>query len=178
MSGIGTGTQYGSSITYEKALNFYVTDKPYKQGKTWNGALIWGDPNHWLDPINLVEDANDNAVWNTGEDRAGGTASKLDGDVRVVNSNTQNLSPFDINNNGFIELPVASNPSSVNSRYEYTKKQIRKHTITHEMGHAVGAADQNHNDDSDCLMYKYSNNWSRDDKFGGVAKGKIQIHNK
>ncbi|HVP80104.1 MAG TPA: thrombospondin type 3 repeat-containing protein [Thermodesulfobacteriota bacterium] len=177
-SGIGTGTQYGSSITYEKALNFYVTDKPYKKGKTWDGVSTWGDPNNWLDPINLVEDANDNAVWNTGEDKTGGTASKLDGDVRVMNSYTQDLSPFDINNNGLIELPVASNPSSVESRYEYTKKQVRKHTITHEMGHAVGAADQNHNDDSDCLMYKYSNNWSRDDKFGSVAKGKIQIHNK
>ena len=178
MSGIGTGILYGSSITYEKALNFYFTDKPYKQGKTWNGVSAWGDPNYSLDPINLVEDKNDNAVWNTGEDKTGGTASKLDGDVRVVNSYTQNLSPFDINSNGLIELPVASNPSSVLSRYEYTKKQILKHTITHEMGHAVGAADQYHNDDSDCLMYKYSNNWSRDDKFGSVAKGKIQIHNK
>ena len=168
----------GQASRMGKPLISTVTDKTYKQGKTWNGVSAWGDPNYSLDPINLVEDKNDNAVWNTGEDKTGGTASKLDGDVRVVNSYTQNLSPFDINSNGLIELPVASSPSSVLSRYEYTKKQILKHTITHEMGHAVGAADQYHNDDSDCLMYKYSNNWSRDDKFGSVAKGKIQIHNK
>ena len=176
-SGIGTASRYGNSITYEKALKFYVTDKPYKTGKTWDGVSTWGNPNTWLDAINLVEDKNDNGIWNTGEDKTGGAASALDGDVRVVNSYTQNLSPFDINYNGLVELPVAGNPASVDSRYEYTKKQVLKHTITHEMGHGVGAADQNHNDDSGCLMYKYSNNWSRDGKFGSVAKGKIQIHN-
>ncbi len=177
-SSIGTSTQYGSSITYEKALNFYVTDKTYKDGNTWNGVSAWGAANGKLDPINLVEDTNDNGLWTTGEDKAGGKANSLDGDVRVLNSFAQALSPFDINNNNLIELPVASNPDSVDPRYEYTKRQILKHSITHEMGHAVAAADQNHNDDSDCLMYRYSNNWSRDDKFGSVAKGKIQIHNK
>jgi len=60
---------------------------------------------------------------------------------------------------------------------------VLKHTITHELGHAVGIP---HNDISDCLMSSTSSNWKRDGYFSsstdqnGVfrdAKSWIFIHN-
>jgi hypothetical protein len=71
---------------------------------------------------------------------------------------------------------VASSSGSIALGYEYTKAQVVKHTISHEMGHAVGVP-STHTEDASCLMYKYSNNWSRDGYFGPVAKGYIKIHN-
>jgi hypothetical protein len=172
----GSGTLYGSPIIYQKALNFYFTNRPYTDGQTWNGTS-WVAKNNRLDPLNLVEDKNDNGSFNTGEDFSAGTASILDGDFCNTSfSINRDLSPFDINNNSEVELPVASDPNSIDSDFQYKKKHVLKHTITHEMGHAVGVP-TSHTADSSCAMYQYSNNWSRDWKFGTTAKGCIKIHN-
>jgi hypothetical protein len=174
VSGIGTSTAYGSGTkTYQKALNYYFTDKPYRDRTPGTTGK--------LDPIIAVEDKDDDGVLDTGEDGSigGGVAGSLDGDVYYSAFTTSNkdLSPFDIDKNGKVELPVASNPNSINTDFEYTKKQVLKHTITHELGHAVGAADDTHNSDASCLMYQYSNNWRRDGFFSNSAKARIQIHN-
>ena len=56
---------------------------------------------------------------------------------------------------------------------EYTGAQVLKHTITHELGHAVGS---NHTQDSTDLMYEFSNNWKRDSHLGASA-AQVKIHN-
>jgi hypothetical protein len=173
----GSSSLYGSPTTYQKALNFYFTNKPYVDGQTWNGTS-WVNKDGKLNPLNLVEDKNDNGTFNTGEDFSAGTTGGMDGDVyKTPVSFTQDLSPFDIDKNGEVELPVASDPYSIDRDFEYKKKHVLKHTITHEMGHAVGVP-SSHTTDSSCTMYQYSNNWSRDWKFGTSAKGYIQIHNR
>jgi len=53
--------------------------------------------------------------------------------------------------------------------------RVIQHTITHEMGHAAGIS--GHCADSTCLMYQYSNNWSRDGHFCAGCRGALLIHN-
>jgi hypothetical protein len=170
VSGIGTATAYGSGTkTYQKALNYYFTDRPYRDRTPGTTGQ--------LDPLSGVEDKDDDGVKDSLEDANGSGA--LDGDLYYSSFTTANkdLSAFDIDKNGKVELPVAGKVSAINPDHEYTKKQVLKHTITHELGHAVGAADATHNSDPSCLMYQYSNNWSRDGFFSNSAKAKIQIHN-
>ena len=179
MSGIGNATAYGvNTTTYQKPLGYYFTDKPYMEGLTWVTGGTWTAANGTLDALPVVEDRDDDGVIDTGEDTMpGGTTGSLDGDkYRTPVSYARNLSPFDINRNGLVELPVASSSGSIVPGYEYTKAQVVKHTVTHEMGHAVGVP-STHTEDAGCLMYKYSNNWSRDGYFGPATKGYIKIHN-
>ena len=129
-----------------------------------------------MDPISNVEDKNDNGI----NDASGSTyetgcsTCPFKSDVLVAGSYNQQLTAFDINNNALVELPMASDPNNIDTNYEYTRAQVLKHTITHEMGHAVGMS---HNSDSTCVMYMYSNNWSRDGRFSNTAVGQIRIHN-
>ncbi len=180
-SPVGTATAYGVSNTYQISADSYFNDKPYKDQ---TGVLQPG--NAKLDPPTGVEDANDNGTIQTGEDK--NSNKLLDGDVYVAGSFVQQLSPFDIDNNGLVELPVATNPVTCTStnpntpagcidrNFEYTRAQTLKHTATHEIGHAVGMP-STHDSDSQCLMYTSSINWSRDYCFSTVAKGQIFIHN-
>jgi hypothetical protein len=158
---IGNAIVYGTGTTYQKALDYYFSDKPYIDG--------WGSlANGVLDPIGSVGDKNDNGVLDAGE-------TSLAGDlVTLAAPYAQTLTAFDINKNGMVELPVASDPNRIYTAYEYTRAQVLKHTITHEMGHAVGMS---HSTDSTCVMYQYSNNWSRDGKFSSYAIGQMKIHN-
>jgi predicted Zn-dependent protease len=76
-----------------------------------------------------------------------------------------------------VELPFQGNPDDSDlSEFEYSRAQVLKHTITHELGHAVGVP-ATHTDDSDCLMFRSSNNWSRDDRFGEAALSYMVIYN-
>jgi hypothetical protein len=159
------------ATTFQLALNNYFIQKPYIN-KTPGTA--------GLDPLSVVEDLNDNGVKNFPSpdvDRSPGN-NKLDGDqVSSKGTLNNNLTTFDINNNTKVELPVQSNPQDAYLyRFEYTKEQVLKHTITHELGHAVGVLAQ-HTDDSDCLMFRSSNNWSRDDRFGETAMSQMVIYN-
>jgi hypothetical protein len=181
-SGIGTAYTYGTSTTYQLALDYYFNDKPYKDGQTCTGAACYGTGTAWtaanfrLDPISKVEDRNDDGLntQSSGIYDTGCSTCPFKSDVLVAGSYNQQLTAFDINNNGMVELPVASDPNNIDPTYEYTKAQALKHTITHEMGHAVGMS---HNSDSTCVMYMYSNNWSRDGKFSNTAIGQMRIHN-
>jgi hypothetical protein len=174
---IGNATTYGSgTTTYQNALYYYFNDRPYKDGFTLSGTTWTGPANNKLDPIIKVEDQNDSGIneksagkWETGCD-----GCPFKSDVVVSGSYNQQLTAFDIDNNGLVELPLASDPNSIDRNYEYTKAQVLKHSITHEMGHSVGMG---HNSDSTCVMYEYSNNWSRDGKFSNYAIGQMSIHN-
>jgi hypothetical protein len=177
-SGIGSTYLYGISTTYQNALDYYFGDKPYKDGFTWNPTgNTWTNPvDNKLNPVGNVEDKNDN-----GNNDPSGTSYEtgclscpFKSDVLVSGSYNQHLTAFDIDNNGMVELPVASDPSSIDRTREYTKAHALKHTITHEVGHAVGMT---HSTDSSCVMYDSSVNWSRDGKFSNTAVGQMKIHN-
>jgi hypothetical protein len=131
-----------------------------------------------LDPIGKVEDRNDDGtntktsnptVWDTGSSGGPWRSDRV-----VSGSFNQVLTAFDIDNNGLVELPLASDPGNIDRTHEYTKAHVLKHTITHELGHAVG---MNHNYRSKCLMYNWSSDWSRDDYFSDIARGQMNIHN-
>jgi len=69
---------------------------------------------------------------------------------------------------------VVADPGSIPPENESTLQQVLKHTITHEMGHAVGMT---HNSNSDCVMYEYSQNWRRDHHFSDFALNQMRILN-
>lgn len=188
-SGIGDGLTYGSSTIYQRPIDCYadeegLMDRPYKDGTTLDPSSTslrngpWIPPDGELNPIARVEDANDNGKKDGGEDKNGNAS--LDGDNPVpLNSGQagppwrwdQNFSPFDIDGNKKVENPVAT--TTVNTTYEYTKAQIYKHVITHEMEHGVGIRYEN--EDPLCVMYRLSNNWSRDNHFNPDAAALIRI---
>jgi Tol biopolymer transport system component len=167
---LGDAGVYGSSTMYKMSLDGYFGDRPYQDKSPLN--------NQWLDAISAVEDKNDNGTDDkiSRKYESSGTSIQgtLDGDLVVIGSYTQQLTAFDVDANGSVELPVAGNPATIDRTHEYTRAQVLKHTITHEMGHAVGMP---HNSNSTCLMYEYSNDWSRDDAFSSTAKAQAQIHN-
>jgi hypothetical protein len=208
-SAVGNSTTYGSPKTYQLSLDSYFSDRPYKSGKLWNSTTKYWDPaNTVLDPVTQVEDKNDDGYYNAagycfknrttacssditcsaktagdtcclgGEDfpgtNTGGTAGKLDGDYYALPVGYgYDFSPFDINKNNKVELPVGD------TSFEYSKLQVLKHTITHEIGHALGVP-ASHTSDPDCVMFNYSINWKRDGLFGKTVKnnGYLMIHNK
>jgi predicted Zn-dependent protease len=129
-----------------------------------------------LDPLTIVEDVDDNGAKKfvspcaAGKDCDRNINGALDGDVYAKNGSfNNNLTMFDINNNGYVELPFRSNPVNIDRKYEFSEKQVLKHTITHEMGHAVGVP-TSHTAQSDCVMFSSSNNWKRDNNFGSTAR--------
>jgi hypothetical protein len=165
----GSANAYGSNcITFQVPLDHYFGDKPYRDG----GGCI--SANGVLDIIDDVEDGNDNGVTNGNEARRICKNGILDGDLYIPGSFSQDLSAFDYDNDFKIELPIASDPTTIDTNYEYTKMQVLKHTITHEIGHGIGMS---HNSDSTCLMYQYTTDWRRDETFSSTAKNQIQIHN-
>jgi len=192
----GNATAYGQPETYQKNLDHYFYDRPYIDGLTLSGGL-WLSPNDLLDPVDLVEDKDDDGILDLvcpkGRKPSGTICNEdingngtLDGDVKEYPPSSpryiRDLTAFDIDNDGFVELPYRKDPYTMSKdsgtptdTYEYTIEQCLKHTITHEMGHAVGIYD--HTEDSNCVMYSQSNNWSRDNYFSDVAKSQIMIHN-
>ncbi|MBI3248639.1 MAG: SBBP repeat-containing protein [Deltaproteobacteria bacterium] len=168
-SEIGTATEYGSPVTYQKPLDLYFADRPYLDGEPQDGLL---------NPVNAasVEDGNDNAVLDI---RKGLNEDKirngvLDGDQFVPGRFDQAFSALDVDQDGRVELPVVNLPSQIDPRFEYSKAQVLMQTITHEVGHAIGMT---HNEDANCLMYRLTPNWSRAHCVSASSKAEIQIHN-
>lgn len=172
-SAIGDGFKYGEPRSYQIPLDFYFGgDRPYDDGSAGRNGTVAADG--WLNLPSNVEDGNDNGTIDRNEDI--NKNKVLDGDTYVKGSFHQKLTVFDIDNDGRVELPLTTNPASIDPSSEYTKAQVLKHTVTHEVGHAIGAA-KDHDVDARCVMYKYSKDWSRDDCFSALALGQLQIHN-
>ena len=202
-------SMYGIAVTIQNAINHYFDDKPYEKIKTWNEATKkWDtpDPNDKrLMPLSKCEDPGD---W--GEEGAyvdgycfdsAGIAvtdpslgivsgnnpnNTWDGDRRLLThsewENLGQLTPFDIDGDGIVELPFASNPENIDTSCEqddqggqYTKARVVKHIITHEIGHALGGPD--HSKDPDCVMNHESVDWKRDDHLCDWYRSLLKVHN-
>jgi CSLREA domain-containing protein len=168
-STIGSATAYGAPVTYQPSLDFYFADRPYIDGGVGNGLL---------DSLALtsVEDDNDNGTLDVVSTKTEDVNKngQLDGDVVVVNAFNKALSPFDINNDGRVELPIVSDPQQVDPQFEHTRAHVLMHTITHEVGHALGML---HNTDAACLMFDKTPNWSRAHCLSPDSRAQIQVHN-
>jgi hypothetical protein len=176
---IGSLSSYGSgTTTYQVPLDYYFSDRPYI-----DDPAIGGDP-ELLDAVdsNLCEDTNDNAqddkVKGKYESQAHDPTNHLDGDMLGLPlSFERQHTALDVDADGLVELPIANDPGSPAAdtyAYEYTKAQVLKHTLTHELGHAVGMA---HTAVSECVMYEYTINWGRDGFFSDSARAAMRIHN-
>ena len=87
------------------------------------------------------------------------------------------MSPFDVDSDGKVELPTAGetgDPLNMPEDREYTREQLIKHTLTHEIGHAIG---MDHTAVDNCSMFQSSNDWVRDGYFSNDAKLKVKVHN-
>jgi hypothetical protein len=170
-SGSGSGGVYGpGTTTYQLSLDAYFAQRPYQDG----GGCV--SANGVLDPFSLneVEDDNDNGVANGPEARRACETNVLDGDRYIVGARDRQLTTFDVDNDGKVELPVVGSTADIVLHEEYTKDQAQKHTLTHEIAHSLGAS---HNTLSNCVMFNESSNWRRDHTFGSTALGQMQVDN-
>jgi hypothetical protein len=151
------GTMFGLAVTLMKPLDYYFEDQPYEDT----------NQNGWLDPLS-IEDP--------------------DGPLPKVQWDTDGeLSPFDIDNDGYVELPIATDPNTVSGiissnekddqvvPWPYTRSRVLRHTATHEMAHALAGG--SHTADPLCLMYEISNNWKRDDHLSDHYRSLLKVHN-
>jgi hypothetical protein len=186
--------------TYYDYTTFVGTNMRRQDQWTPSGNNELG--NGVLDPLFTCEDRNDNGAVNGGEDKTGN--DRLDGDCPVLNlpnnlvyldSASLNyvapdidgdgkddewdfrfqLSPFDIDNDFEVEIPVVGSVDNIVDLYENTKAQAIKMFITHELGHNTGVT--LHTDVSTCAMFRETNNLVRDDHFSEAAANLVRIHN-
>jgi hypothetical protein len=196
---------YGIANALQVPLDNYFDNTPYQKGTIWeNGS--WRTPDTAegsadlnLSPLRNCEDNQDADAYIDGYADLGlgillGNIpnGQWDGDRRLADRENWEtdgqLNPFDIDNNGYIELPMASNPEADNSSKQYAtydaiegwknpyvKAWVLRHTTTHEVCHVL--AGPWHSEDPLCVMYKYSNNWKRADYLSDWYRSLLQIHN-
>ncbi len=188
---------YGIADVFKIPLERYFEDTPFKKGTVWDDSLkIWrmpGPNDMMLAPLSNSEDPEDTLVFVDGLSDpnigvlVGNTANgQWDGDQRLETYNQWesegNLNPFDIDKNGFVELPTASDPlDNIDSNQHddqgrpYTKARVVMHTILHEICHVL--AGSFHSSITKDLMYKYSRDWKRDDYLSDWYRSMLEIHN-
>jgi hypothetical protein len=189
---------YGVAEAFKIPLDHYFGDKPYAKTSAWDPATrVWETPpgDMKLMPLSLSEDPLDAMQPIDGFHDLGllilignqpnGT---WDGDRRLEDygqwDSAGQMSPFDINGNGYVELPMAQDPNAgIDSNEKdahgnyYSKARVLKHSITHEICHVLAKTPW-HSFNGNCVMYKYSSNWKRDDFLCDEYREMLQIHNK
>jgi hypothetical protein len=149
--------------------------------KTYDGAgySFWMETvSGALDQVHILRDNRTNEMWD-GDRRL---ENKIDWGKRGVSGGKGNLTPFDIDNDGLVELPFATDPKTDNSAsqfddegFGYSKARVTQFLATHEIGHAL--AGSNHSDVSACTMFKLSNNWKRDHYLSDQVRENVEVHN-
>jgi hypothetical protein len=195
--------EYGVATALKIPLDGYFDDRPYQKGTIWDEtAWDWrlpdmttpGSQDLRLMPLAEGEDPEDSGVYidgytNESIGRLLGNRpnGKWDGDKRLSDPLDWNilgyLNPFDIDNNGVVELPAANDPNKDNFSNQhdndgmpYTKARVLQHTLTHEIIHVLTGP--RHSMDSRCVMFKYSTNWKRDHYLCDQWRTMLNIHNK
>jgi hypothetical protein len=181
---------YGIALTLKNPLDHIFGDKPYQKGTVWDeDAGVWRDADGneitELAPLSLCEDQADQMTPLDGI-IAGDTGNgEWDGDRRLGTyaewTVQGQLSPFDVDGDGFIELPFVSDPAQadpgvLNPDFEYTKAHVLMHTTTHEVAHSIGSA--SHTDVDTCLMYRYSNNYNRANYLSNWFRSLLRVNNR
>jgi hypothetical protein len=161
----------------------YFWNRPYKECPGPNN--LYKCPG-MLDPLPLVEDGikAENGLLDKGEDKNNNKLldwDRLDSSWKTGLAATKykvgsQYSVFDVNGNGLVELPAVS--ACAAPAREYTADEVQRHTLIHEMGHAVGIKNPEHTSDPTCVMYSTSNNWDRAGHFCPAAQSQILIHNR
>ena len=177
---------YGLPVTYKIPLDHYFGDRPYIEGTVWDSnSQTWSQSpilDSKLAPLIEVEDRHDQMTPQDGILPGDTPNATWDGDHRTADTstweNTDQLNPFDIDNDGLVELPMASDPYSVAgiSADEADRITVMMVTTTHELGHAV--AGDMHTFDSACLMNFEAIDWRRADYFSDYFRSLIRVHNK
>ena len=126
--------------------------------------------------------------------------NQFDGDIRLVDKTMWgdrngscsngvicgNLSPFDINNDGYVELPRATDPqANIDARQRdddgnlYSLGRVLQFLITHEAIHAMALKPPPylHGIDETGVMYERSNNWKRDNFISHAFREWLDVHN-
>jgi len=181
-------TMYGYATTYQVPLDHYFGDRPYIEGTVWTGSGFTPAPvpDGKLAPLSEVEDQFDAMTPIDGA--LDNVADEFwDGDYRTADEiewyNALNrVGPFDIDSNGYVELPAATNPVADNYDKQhdlkgipYTRARVLTHTASHEMVHAI--AGPPHSLIETCMMYEFSNSWNRDDFISEEIRILLRIHN-
>ena len=189
-SAFGTSTAYSTdSRVFKRAVEAYFRDKPYEH-RTNDPArvVVAPDGRPMLAPITLVGDSSSRGADNGIVDSKEATVSnQLAGDAYIAGSFSLHLSAMDATNDGCVELPFVSDPTTIsqacdptaytaNPGPQATKRQVVRSLTTHELAHGVGVS--THTSDSSDVMYQYTINWTRDSHFSQAAADLIQIHNK
>jgi hypothetical protein len=176
-SGVGQDyTTYGvNTRTFQPSVTFFFDDAPYQDG---GGAVGESELLESTTQTNMVEDKNDNGERDGGENSVVNDQI-LDGDRYLLDGLlTHDLSTFDIDKDGFVELPVVANPGSLVKdtldSNESTRAQVTKHVLTHEVAHALGAPHTTVDTD---LMFNLTTDFRRDGQFSVDAKQSFKIHN-
>jgi hypothetical protein len=207
-----TNLMYGIAVSMAIPLDHYFIDKPYLKGSVWDDVdNKWKAPEAGdmvLAPLSLTEDPEDTGIFLQDAETfdyiydgyvVGDTPNeKWDGDRRLLDKSQwdnlgsqgyqEQLNPFDIDNNGYVELPPATDPYADNSSNQYatydpvygwqnpyTKDWVLMLTITHEIGHALGG--YNHSPFPNCLMHQYSYDWKRQDYISDWFRARMLVHN-
>lgn len=182
------GVAYGSKCrVYKQTLDQFFTEKTHEDGETLKAGGDMRKLTDWeegsngkLDSLSVREDASDNGVLDGGEDKT--RDGNIQGDRPVpgiadLDFNNyidewiynSDLSPFDRNKDGLMELPVGD------TIQQYHRWQVIKHVATHELGHNTGI--DHHSLDDQCVMYDKTNNFLRDGFFNPDFAALIRIHN-
>jgi hypothetical protein len=193
----GDAIDYGQPTSiFAKSLANYCGDRPYLDKETLEAGTLsnpsWGFRNNMLDPVDKVEDSDDDGLKGKREDQNRNgifEGDRVETDVSTW-SDPGKLNPFNVDNDPFVELPQQTGDPNLldpaaKVEDESDKAAVARHVVTHEIGHGVGMGigdprytdDLGHCYDPNCVMYQYSNNWKRDGYFCPYHQGLIQIHN-
>jgi hypothetical protein len=191
---------YGLTVTLQNSIDHYFGDRPYMKETVWtDSGWVPADDlaTAKLGPLSQSEDPNDSGgpdvIDGYNNDSIGilvGNAPNnfWDGDRRLLThidwETIGQASPFDIDNDGIIELPFGRHPDAINPEYEqdlegraYTKARVLMFVTGHEIGHALGGPSHS-KDNPLCMMYKISENYNRDNFLSDYYRSLLRIHNK